>query len=125
MKLVIPVSLGRVATALDFARHLLLVEFEADTEVRRTEFVLDDTIPLSRARRLEALGTHVLLCGAVSRALAEHLESSGIEVVPFVSGPVDEVLAAYLAGNLDSGQFLMPGSTAEQRWQWRHHHPVR
>jgi predicted Fe-Mo cluster-binding NifX family protein len=119
MKLAIPVSGGRISAAFDFARHLLLLEYEDGREVSRAELVLEEEIPLSRARRLESLGVKVLICGAISRALAERLVSSGIDVIPFVSGTVEEVLTAHLAGGLDSAQFLMPGTTAEERREWR------
>jgi len=119
MKLAIPVSSGRVSTAFDFARHLLLLEYEDGRELSRAEFVLEEEIPVNRARRLESLGVRVLICGAISRLLAEHLTSVGIDVIPFVSGTVEEVLAAYLAGEVESEQFLMPGSTAEERKEWR------
>jgi predicted Fe-Mo cluster-binding NifX family protein len=119
MKLAIPVSSGRVSTAFDFARRLLLLECEDDREISRTELVLEEAIPVNRARRLESLGVRVLICGAISRSLAEHLTSVGIDVIPFVCGRVEEVLAAYLVGELESAQFLMPGSTAEERKEWR------
>jgi predicted Fe-Mo cluster-binding NifX family protein len=119
MKLAIPVSSGRVSTAFDFARHLLLLEYEDGREVSRAELVLEEEIPVNRARRLESLGVRVLICGAISRSLAEHLANVGIDVIPFVSGTVDEVLAAYLVGEVESAQFLMPGSTAEERKEWR------
>jgi predicted Fe-Mo cluster-binding NifX family protein len=124
MKLAIPVSDGRVSTALDFARHLLLLEYKGDREVKRSELVLEEQIPLNRARRLETLGVRVLICGAISRSLGEHLDSAGIDVIPFVSGTVEEVLAAYLASEVESERFLMPGSTTEERKEWRRRHRV-
>ncbi len=119
MKLAIPVSCGRVSTACDFAHQLLMLEYESGQEMHRTEIMLEDEIPMNRARRLVSLGTSVLICGAISRSLAEQLAGVGIEIIPFVSGPVEEVLAAYLSDELESAQLLMPGSTAEQRKEWR------
>jgi len=119
MKLAIPVSGARVSTAFDFARHLLLLDCEGGREVSRAELVLAEEIPVNRARRLESLGVRVLICGAISCSLAEHLVNAGIDVIPFVSGTVEEVLAAYLAGKVESAQFLMPGTTAEERKEWR------
>ncbi|MCL4851405.1 MAG: hypothetical protein KJZ78_08455 [Bryobacteraceae bacterium] len=119
MKLVIPVASGRISTAFDFARQLLVVEYEDGHEVRRSTLSLEEDLPLNRARRLEALGASILICGAISRSLAERLTDGGIDIIPFVSGPVDEVLAAYFAGQLDSAQFLLPGSTYEERKEWR------
>lgn len=125
MKIAIPVSGGRVSTAFDFARHLLLLEFEGRHEVNRAELVLAEEIPLNRARRLESLGVRVLICGAISALLADHLSTAGIDIIPFVTGTVDEVLAAYLAGEVESAQFLMPGSTAEERTEWKIRHGFR
>ena len=122
MKVAIPVSGGRVSPAFDFARHLLLLEYEGGREVSRAELVFEEMIPVSRARRLEFLGVKVLICGAISRSLTDHLANSGIDIVPFVSGTVEEVLAAYFAGQLEFARFLMPGSTAEERQEWKTHH---
>ena len=119
MKLAIPVSSGRISTAFDFARHVLVVEYQDRHEGRRIELILEDELPLHRVRRLEALGVGVLICGAISRSLAERLASCGIDIIPFVSGPVEEVLVAYVAGELDSPRFLMPGSTYQERSEWR------
>jgi len=119
MKVAIPVSGDRVSNAFDFARRLLVVEFEADREVARVEVALREDRPIGRARRLAALGVRLVICGAVSRRLAEHLERAGVAVMPFVSGQVLEVLDGYRRGDLDSPRFLMPGSTVDDRRAWR------
>ncbi|HLI03251.1 MAG TPA: NifB/NifX family molybdenum-iron cluster-binding protein [Terracidiphilus sp.] len=118
MKLAIAVSGDRVANALDFARRLLLVDCEGGREISRSEAAVVDKLPLNRARFLAALGVEVLICGAVSRFLAESLVTLGIRIVPFVSGSVAEVLNAYFEDGLESGRLLMPGSTEEDRQEW-------
>ena len=95
------------------------------TDLERFGDLLEEELPENRARRLEALGVSVLICGAISRSLAERLANSGIELIPFVSGPVEEVLAAYFTGELDSGAFLLPGSTDQDRTAWRLKHQGR
>lgn len=124
MKVAVPVSGGRVSTAFDFSRRLLVVDYQNGKETGRSEILLDEELPPSRARRLQSCGVQALICGAISRSLAKHLEVAGIDVTPFVSGSVEKVLAAYLAGDLESVRFLMPGSTAEQRKEWRTAHPA-
>ncbi len=119
MKLAIPVSSGRVSNAFDFARRLLVVEYEEGREVARIEVPLAEDLPLSRAHRLGALGVRLLICGAISRPLAAHLARVGIDVMPFVGGSVHEVLEGYRRGDLESVRFLMPGSTADDRTAWR------
>ena len=119
MKVAIPVSSGRVSNAFDFARRLLVVEYEDNREVARAEVSLEEDLPLGRAHRLGALGVRLLICGAISRPLAGHLLRVGIDVMPFVSGSVQEVLEGYRRGGLDSERFLMPGSTPDDRTAWR------
>ena len=63
-----------------------------------------------KAGRLESLGVDVLICGAISRSLASQVAASGIEVLPYVLGPVDEILKAYLIGQLGQSKFAMPCS---------------
>lgn len=118
MKLAIPVSCGRVSSVFDFTHCLLLVECESNREVTRTEFTFEDNLPLNRARRLEALGVQLLICGSISRLVAEQLKDVGIDIIPFVSGSVDEVLRAHLRGDLGPTRFLMPGSTPKDRQEW-------
>ena len=125
MRIAMPVSYGRVSTAFDFARHLLLIEYDNGEEVRRSEMVLEEEVPLNRARRLEAAGVSVLICGAISRPMARRLASSGVDIIAFVSGSIEEVLAAYFGGELESARFLMPGSTYQERTEWRMRHQDR
>ena len=119
MRIAISVSGGRVSAALDYARHLVVIEYGEGKEVRRSEMSLEEELPLHRARRIEAAGIGVLICGAISRLLAARLANSGVDIIAFVSGSVEEVLAGYFAGELESGRFLMPGSTSQERTEWR------
>ena len=48
MKVVIPVSFGRVSTVFDFARNLLLIEYEDGRELSRSELAVEEDLPLSR-----------------------------------------------------------------------------
>lgn len=109
MKIAIPVWNNFVSSAFDFAHRLLLVDIENDSEVSRSEISLvPEPIP-QRAAKLKILGIDVLICGAISRSLASQIAASGIEVLPYVVGPVDEILKAYVAGQLAQPQFAMPG----------------
>jgi predicted Fe-Mo cluster-binding NifX family protein len=52
----------------------------------------------------------VLICGAISRYFYSLLINvAGIDVIPWVSGSIEEVLNAYMKGNLYRQKFLMPG----------------
>jgi len=109
MKIAIPVWNDNLSNVFDFAGRLLLVEIENAREVRRSEMPLQAESLPERAGRLKQLGVNVLLCGAISRALASMVTESGIQVLPYVTGRVDDVLQAYLTGQLLQPQFTMPG----------------
>jgi len=109
MKIAIPVWNGNVSNVFDFAHRLLLLDIENDKEANRSEVALDSPTLPQRAGQLKSLGVDVLVCGAISRALACMITASGIEVLAFVTGRVDDVLQAYLTGQLLKPDFTMPG----------------
>ncbi len=110
MKIAIPVWNNCVSSAFDFAHRLLLVDIQDGSEMNRSEISLDPEPISQRAIRLKTLGIDVLICGAISRSLASLVEASGIKVLPYVLGPADEILKAYLIGQLGQSKFAMPCS---------------
>ena len=118
MKLAMPVCADRVATVLDFAQEILLVEFDRGHELNRS------AVKLREAGQLARQGVHVLICGAISRSLAALLAGEGIEIIPLVSGSVEEVLTSYLNGNLTDTDFLLPGCAPGARGEWRARQPT-
>jgi predicted Fe-Mo cluster-binding NifX family protein len=115
MKVAIPVCAEAIATTIDFARELLVVDCDGCREVHRSRLVLEQGLPANRAKRILRLNIQTLICGAISRPMAALIQNSGIQVIPLVSGSVDEVMAAFLADRLDEPHFLLPGSTADDR----------
>lgn len=115
MRLAIANWNGRVSPVFDTAAQVLVVDVEEAREPCRREEALTESLPAWRVRRLLELGVEVLICGAVSRPLATLLAGAGIRVVPWIAGPVDAVLAAYLAGKLAHPQWTMPGCACGQR----------
>jgi len=109
MKIAIPIYNGNVSNVFDFAHRLSVVDIENAKVVERSEVELKAESLPQRAGSLKNLGVDVLICGAISRALAYMVTASGIEVLAFVTGRVDDVLGAYLTGQLAKPQFSMPG----------------
>jgi len=128
MKIAIPVWKGYVSSAFDFAHRLLLVDLVNGRETGRSEISLPpESIP-ERANRLKTLGVEVLICGAISRSLTSLVAASGIIVLPYVIGPVDEILKAYITGRLGQPQFILPGFWPGARkgfGRWRRGHQWR
>jgi len=109
MKIALPVWQDNVSSVLDFANKLLLVELENGAEIGRNEIVIPEQSGPERAAKLRQLGVNVLICGAISRQLAYMLSSSGISVLPFITGSIEQILIAYMTGNLSLPQYAMPG----------------
>ena len=109
MKLAIPIYKNSVSNVFDFAHRLLLVDIKNGEEINRSEIALGSQTLPQRAGQLKSLGVDVLVCGAISRILAEMVVTSGIELLPYVTGNVDSVLGAYMTGQLIKPKFSMPG----------------
>jgi predicted Fe-Mo cluster-binding NifX family protein len=115
MRVAIPAWNDRVSPVFDAARSVMVVDVENGVEQARRQETLQEEFPTRRARQLAQLGVNVLICGAISRPLAAMIAASGITVIPWTAGPVDEVLTAYLAGRLPDPRWLMPGCGGKRR----------
>lgn len=109
MKIAIPAWQGNVSSVFDFAHKLLLVELENGKEKSRQELPLAEQSCQERAAKLRQLNVDVLICGAISRPLVFMLSSSGIEVLPFVTGSTQQIMDAYRSGQLYQQQYTLPG----------------
>ena len=110
MKTAITIWNGRIAPVFDVARQCLLVEDDL-----RTELALPDG---NAAFKASFLGEHTVeqvICGAISREYENALVASGIEVISFIAGPLEQVLDAWRAGNLVQADFSMPGCGCRRR----------
>ncbi len=116
MRIAIPQWQGRIAPVFDVAGHLLLVDVEDNRETHREEKRLVKTEFSARAAEVLGYDADILICGAISAPLQLRIAASGIQVIAFICGTVDEVLAAYLRGQLASPAFVMPGC---RRWRRR------
>lgn len=116
MRIAIPHWQGRISPVFDMAGSILLIDLENGQEQRREERKLTRIGSLARAAEFLTLGAEVLICGGISAPLEGVLVSSGVEVIGFVCGPVEEVLAGYLNGKLAKRMFSMPGAHRQRRW---------
>ena len=105
---------GRVSPVFDVSRQVLVLDIENGDIVAKNEETLDDD-PVLKAATLARLKVETLLCGAVSRPLASILASYGIRIIPFIAGDSDEVILAYLAGDLPNPRLSMPGCCGRRR----------
>ncbi len=107
-KVAIPIWESRVSPVMDTARYLLIVDIIDGAEASRITISLPQRGTTERARFISDQGVDTLICGALSRDLLQVLVAGGIETRPWFRGPVEEVLAAHLRGDLRQ-EHLMPG----------------
>jgi len=115
MRIAIPVWEERISPVFDTAGILIVVDLEDRHEISRQRVELRGVPLPKRVERVKEIGPEILLCGAISRPLFDLLASSGIEVVPFLSGEIEEVLAAFLENRLSDSRFVMPGCCGQRR----------
>ncbi|MFO7839949.1 MAG: NifB/NifX family molybdenum-iron cluster-binding protein [Desulfosalsimonadaceae bacterium] len=116
MKVAIPQWQGRVSPVFDASSRLLLVDIENGRQAGQVAVKMTPEDALSRARRLAILGVDILICGAVSSALAAAIVSFDIEILACTCGPIDGVLDAFLENRLSNSKFLMPGCSKRRRY---------
>jgi predicted Fe-Mo cluster-binding NifX family protein len=109
MRVAIPLWQGRVSPVFDEATRLLLVDVFEKQEQHRQEEHLIARNPFERAQALPKLGVDLLICGMISQMQQTALASAGIRIIPHICGSMEEVIAAFLDGRIESGALLMPG----------------
>ena len=109
MKVAIPIWNNRISPLFDTACRVLIWSLEEKGGDEREEHDLRGLIPPMKVRRIKELGADVLICGALSNTVAYLVESAGIRLVPWISGPVDEVIEAFKTGQIDEPRYFMPG----------------
>ena len=113
---------GSVATTLDFARTLLLVDIVDGRVTARKEARLAATCPRAIAHALEAAGAQAVICGAVSAPLWVAVEERGIRIIPYVHGDVEEVIQGCLDDTLRDERFHMAGCRTRRHGPGRCRH---
>ena len=109
MRIAIPIWEDKVSPVLDTALRLLIVEAEGRRESSRFIYYIDEQDLTRRCLRIKNLNVDILICGAVSGCFLRMLLASEVEVIQEISGPAEEVLEAYLSGNIFHSRFSMPG----------------
>ena len=116
MRLALSIWQDRLSPLFDAAQRLLLVDVRNGEVERHTEVPLDSSRGPGRVISVVENGADVLICGAISRPLHELLTVHGVRVWPFLTGPVEPILTAFLADRLSESQYCMPGCR-RRRWQ--------
>ncbi len=109
LKVAITVWDDRVSPVFDVAHMLLVAEIE-DQQVGKQHYQRFDPTAMAQLIALFAeQGVGCLVCGAVSREPAELLEAAGIELIPFITGNVEDVLQMLVCKEPEWVEMKMPG----------------
>ncbi|PIE72991.1 MAG: dinitrogenase iron-molybdenum cofactor biosynthesis domain-containing protein [Deltaproteobacteria bacterium] len=108
MKIAITVWGERISPVFDAASTLLIAEL-SDARIRHRELKAfrpggcTDLLALLRRAEVQRL-----ICGAICEPVVDRFETAGVEVIPFIAGEVEEILASCLDGR-ELSRFIMPG----------------
>ncbi len=109
MRVAVPSFRGHVSPVFDWAQCIVMVDYDGGRETARREESLAEVAPPFRPGFLARVGVGTLVCGGISRPLAEMVQMRGIRVMAGVAGEIGAVLAAFFAGRLPALEFTMPG----------------
>jgi predicted Fe-Mo cluster-binding NifX family protein len=116
MKIAIPLFDNRISPYFDYAPATLLVRVEGGSIVERQEVNFSGWSMEQRITFCREAGVSLLVCGGITNNAHSLLESSGIRVIPWVSGEAEKALALYLKGGLEPGTMLCRGR--RRRWHF-------
>ena len=111
MKHVVAISIwnNRVSPVMDTANQLMMIDYEDKRELKRTILDIPNLNVVYKTEFFKGQGIDLLICGAISMQMYQILVASNIEVVPFIRGSIQKVLTAYSDGDLQNGEFFLPG----------------
>jgi predicted Fe-Mo cluster-binding NifX family protein len=100
---------NRIAPVFDTAQQIYIVETEAGRIVSATQGYLPAEPSVRKCLSLVEMGVAALVCGAISKPMQGLVAAYGIRVIPFIAGKLNDVVEAWLGGNLKQDFFTMPG----------------
>jgi predicted Fe-Mo cluster-binding NifX family protein len=100
MKVAIPHHGEEVAPRFEYTGGITIYEIHKKRVVTQTDFTLRSEEEMDRVRLLKDQGVSVLICSGIQAAHEDLLTASGIQVISWVSGKVNEVLHLFLENML-------------------------
>ncbi len=95
-----------VAPCFEYCATMAIFNVAESGAVEQVDFPLKSREPLDRVRLLRHEEVDTVICGGTQSFYEDLLKASGFEVISWVSGGVDDLLALYLQGKLISGTEL-------------------
>ncbi len=109
MKVALTVWENRISPLFDAASMLLIADIENGRISKKYFEAIKSESQCRRVGKLYDMGVDILICGGISAFYANLIEARGIKIIPFTAGGIDEVLNAYIEGNIYKKNYRMPG----------------
>jgi predicted Fe-Mo cluster-binding NifX family protein len=102
MNIAIPTFGSRVSPRFDLAARLLIVKIQGSEIADRREHNLERLYGCQRIGFLRAQNVDLVLCGGIRRSEYFWIVDAGIEVFAGLMGEVDDILDAFLKGDISA-----------------------
>ncbi|UCG87125.1 MAG: NifB/NifX family molybdenum-iron cluster-binding protein [Gemmatimonadota bacterium] len=89
-----------VAPCFEYCATMALFTISGNVVTDQVDFRLHSRDPFDRVRLLRDQKVDTIICGGVQSHYEDALRASGIRVISWVSGSVDDLLGLYLRGQL-------------------------
>jgi predicted Fe-Mo cluster-binding NifX family protein len=95
-----------VAPCFEYCATMAIFTIADSGAVEQVDFPLQSRVPFDRVRLLRDQKVDTVICGGMQAFYEDLLRAGGFEVISWVSGLVEELLALHLRGELVSGTEL-------------------
>lgn len=119
MKIAIPTFGERISPRFDCACTILLLTIEDNSVTEDRVIDIGSWSPVERIDKLKNLEIDVLLCGGIDNSSYEQLKSRGIDVIPWITGNVSDVVLGFLNGHIEPQAMIGSGGRCCGRWRFR------
>jgi predicted Fe-Mo cluster-binding NifX family protein len=100
VRIAIPRMGEHVAPCLEYCATMAIFTIAAGEVVEQIDFPLRSRDPFDRVRLLRDQCVHTIICGGIQEVYEDVLRASGMQVISWVSGTVDDLVELYLRGKL-------------------------
>jgi predicted Fe-Mo cluster-binding NifX family protein len=108
-RIAIPVFKSRISPVFDTSTKMLVIDCDEGKEIQRQEIFLGKLSLYERQRILESLDVNVFICGGITETFQKMIKTSDNQLITGRTGAVDEILAAYRCGKINTKKYQMPG----------------
>lgn len=103
----LPARTSDIAPIFDLSSRMLLVNLHDNGNTKRMDLYVHKLSTADRINTLSKAGVTTLICSCISADSHKMLENLGIQVIWGISGPIDDVIAAFVSNHLEESAFCV------------------